>query len=334
MSKFTSDIARAVREEILDPEFVARRYGRIFWVKQSSDVDYTTFVAEHPAYENAVPAVYTTIQAAVTAANDRDVVLVTVPDMAAGACDPTSYTENVVIAAGKSGISIIGIPSNRTQGGLPQLKKSAADSPLLTVRAPGCTIKNMGFNGAGATAGGILLDDDASTKSAFGTIVENCHFKNLKGSGNASTGGAIYWSSLGGAWQILVKDCHFYNCRAGVVLTGTGSSRPQDVVIDNCTFLASANTTVDADIYLAGGSGVDGLIIRNCEFAVVDVPAYASSPAAARYLDLTGCTNGLMVGCRFACTGKTFGAAGNAAKIPTTVRMAECHQEDAIITRT
>jgi len=64
------------------------------------------------------------------------------------------------------------------------------------------------------------------------------------------------------------------------------------------------------------------------------VPAYATSPDAARYIELGTGTKGSLINCRFACisqgTGaKTFGAAGDACIIPTTVRMAGCFGEPA-----
>lgn len=276
-----------------------------------------------------------TVQAAIDVASAFSTIYVYAKDMTAGATDPASYEENLIIPATEEGLAIIGVSRGRTQGGLPQFKDgSGTTTSILIIRSPGCYIANIGFNGAGNTGGGILLDDDSSTKTAFGTTIFNCHFKNSKSSGNASTGGAIAWSANGGAWQVLIDSCHFYNCRAGIVLIGTGQSRPQDVVIKNCSFLASANTTVDCDIYLAGGSGVDGLLIDGCQFAVVDVPAYASSPAAARYLDLTGCTEGMVSNCAFACisqgtSAKTWGSSGDAALIPTTVRISRCHGEPA-----
>lgn len=274
-----------------------------------------------------------TIQAAVTAASTHDVILVKAKNIAAGASDPSSYAETIIIPAGKSGLSIVGLGTGRTQGGLPELKIGSGSTAMLTVRSQGCSIYNFGINGASSTGGGILLDGDASTKDAFGLTIGNCHFKNCKGSAAAATGGAIMWASTGSSWQVKIENCLFYNNRAGIVLLGTSSSRPQDIVIDNCEFHSSANTTVDADLYLSGGSGIASLIIENSTFGTVDVPAYASSPDAARYMDLTGCY-GFVSNCNFACTGKTFGAAGNAAKIPATVRMANCYQEDAIITRT
>jgi hypothetical protein len=301
-------------------------FGNVWYVDGSNGADANTG-------KNPQTQAFLTIAQGISKAVAGDTIVIVPKTMAAGATDPASYAETVIIPAAKHSLTLLGV-GNRTQGGLPQMKiGGSSTTPMLTIRAPGCRVMNIGFNGASSTGGGIKLDDDGSTKTAFGTEIANCHFKNLKGTGNASTEGAIFWSSAGGAWQVLIKDNLFYNCRAGIVLPGTSSSRPQDVVIERCVFQSSANTNIDADIYLAGGSGVDGLTIRDCHFSTVDVPAYASSPAAARYMDLTGCTDGMVSNCFFACipnvsaTEKTFGAAGTAAKVPTTVRMAGCWGE-------
>jgi len=334
MSSFKNGIAVETKKVLETPEMLNRnRTGRTFWAISSSDANYSRFRAEHPAYEDMVDAVYTTIQAALDAASDNDLVFVVPKDMAAGATDPESWAENLTIDAGQSGLVLCGLSNNRTQGGLPQIKKGSGSTALLTVRAPGCEIRNLGFNGSGSTGGGILLDDDASTKSAFGTIIEDCHFKNCKGSTatDASTGGAIQWAATGGAWQVLVKGCRFYKNVGDVVLLGTSSSVPQDVVIEDCVFSGLA-AQVDCNLYLAGGSGMAEVVVRRCVFPAVDIPQL-SSGANLRYIDMTGCT-GSLTECQFACTGKTFGAAGDAALIPTTVRMGRCYQENAIITRT
>ena len=310
--------------------------GKVFFAVSNADSGgpYAEFINEFPVDRDGVSRVYSTIQGAIDACTGGrgDVVLVLPRLMAAGATDPTSWAETLIIAASQSNVSLVGIPINRTQGGLPQVKKGSGSTALLTIRAPGCLIKNLGFNGIDATGGGILLDDDASTKSAFGTTIENCHFKNCQGSAAATTGGAIMWSAAGGAWQVRIKDCIFYKNRAGIVMKGTSGSIPQDVVIENCDFTSNVNTTVDADIYVAA-DGIIGLVIKNCNFATVDVPAYATSPDAARYIKLGAGTKGAIFGCRFACvsdtagTEYTFGVAGTAAIIPTTVRIAGCFGE-------
>jgi len=299
-------------------------FGAVWFVNGDTGVDGNTGTVNRP---------FATIQRAVDVSSAYDTVVVQPKLMAAGATDPESYAETIIIPATTPNLTIMGI-GNRTQGGLPQIKiGGSSTTAMLTIRAPGCSIQNLGFNGASSTGGGILLDDDGSTKTAFGTEIANCHFKNCQASGNASTGGAIMWAATGGAWQVLIRDNLFYNCRAGIVLIGTSSSRPQDVVIERCTFHASANTTIDCDLFLSGGSGIDGLTINDCQFGAVDVPAYASSPAAARYVSLTGC-EGHITNCTFACiseggSAKTFGDAGTGGIVPTTVRMSACYGESA-----
>lgn len=264
-----------------------------------------------------------TIQAAVTAAGAYGTVYVKPKAMAAGATDPSSYAETIIIPATHECLRIVGISFGRTQGGLPQIKIGAGSTAMLTIRAPGCLIANLGFNGGSSTGGGILLDDDGSTKTAFGTTIAGCHFKNCVGSTatNAATGGAIMWSSEGNAWQVHIVGNRFYKNVGDVVLLGTGGSVPQDVVIENNVFSGPA-ANVDCNLYLAGGSGMDGVIIRNNEFSCW--PALGGTND--KPLALTGCV-GLLAGNRFACSGKTFGAAGDAL-VPTTVFLVDNWQED------
>jgi hypothetical protein len=268
-----------------------------------------------------------TIQAGVTAAGRGGTVFVVAKEMTAGATDPSSYAENVVIPATHSGLKLVGLSKGRTQGGLPQLKVGATTTQaLITIRAPGCMIANMGVNGNGGTGGGILLDDDSSTKTAFGTSIYDCHFKNCVGTTatNAATGGAIMWSSAGGAWQLHIAGCRFYKNVGDIVDIGTGTSVPQDVVIEDCIFSGPA-ASVHINI-LAAGSGVDGLIIRNCVFG--QLPSLGTAP---RYMNLATGTVGMISGCTFGCqtsqtgTPITFKANGTGAIIPTTVHIAGCY---------
>lgn len=265
-----------------------------------------------------------TIQAAVTAVGAKGVVYVAPIEMAAGVTDPGSYEENIVIPATHESLSIIGVSRGRTQGGLPQLKDGATTTQhILVIRAPGCLVMNLGFNGSGNTGGGILLDDDSSTKTAFGTSIVNCHFKNCKGSTatDSRTGAAIEWSAEGAAWQCLVSGCRFYKCVCDILLAGTSGSRPQDVVIEDCHFSGPAES-VDCNVNLAQGSGMDGVHINRCIFPCM--PALGSG-SVVRALDLTGCV-GILTDCHFGFPTqgsgiKTTGAAGSGAKIPTTVLM-------------
>src|SRR3990167_3593590 len=181
---------------------------------------------------------FATLVAAEAAASAGDVIYVAGKTMAATDTDPGSYTQNLTINTPQ--LSIIGISRGRTQGGLPQLKVGATTTAaIITIAAPGVLLANLGFNGAGATGGGVLLDDDGgTTKSAFGWTISNCHFKNSVGTTatNAATGGAIQWAATGGAWQGLVTGCRFYKNVGDIVLKGTTGSVPQDITVENCVF--------------------------------------------------------------------------------------------------
>jgi hypothetical protein len=284
------------------------------------------------AYDGKSPdAAKATIQAAVTAAaaanvisKTGSVIYIKARYMAAGSANPVDYAETIIIpAAGGDRMALIGVPNGRTQGGLPQIRKGSGSTALLTIRAPGCLIANLGFNGSGSSGGGILLDDNGSTKTAFGTTIVNCHFKSCVGSSatNAATGGAIQWASTGGGWQTLIKGNRFYNNVGDVVLLGTSVAVPQDVVIEDNVFSGPAANT-DCNLYLAAGSGMNGVIIRNNTFTAF--PAI-STGTNLTFIVATGCV-GILDGNRFASNGKTFGAAGNVL-IPTTMLMAQNYQE-------
>jgi hypothetical protein len=245
-----------------------------------------------------------------------------------------SYAETVTINT--PSLSIIGVSRGLTQGGLPQVRIGAGSTAMLTIAASGCLIANMGFNGASSTGGGILLDDDGgSTKSAFGTTIAGCHFKNCKAHAtNGAVGGAIYTTSSGNAWQARIVGNRFYKNVGGIVVVGTGGSVPQDWVIEDNTFSSSVNTEVDVDIYVAG-SGVKGLSIRSNSFETVDVPT-GTSGTIQRYVKLADGTYGALTDNTFACivnesaTEISFGAAGSGAVIPVTVRMSRNYGETGL----
>ena len=276
---------------------------------------------------------FLTIQKAINTAAIGDTIYVAAKTMAATDTDPGSYTENLSVT--KPQLAIIGAVRSRTQGGLPQLKVGATTtSPILTIAAPGVRIANLGFNGSGATGGGILLDDDGgSTKAAFASGIFDCHFKNCKGSSatDSRTGGGIQWAATGGAWQVHIARNRFYKNVGDIVLKGTSQSVPQDVVIEHNSFGGPA-TSVDCHIYLAGGSGMSAVSVVDNEFSNV-LPALASG-SVLRYADLTGCI-GSFARNYFAGVYTTtgFGAAKAAAKIPTAVGLAHNYSDGGLIVR-
>ena len=293
--------------------------GEVYYVDETNGADTNNGL---DGWSNAKA----TIQAAITAASQGDTILIAPVEVAAGDTDPGSYSENLVIGTTQAYLSLIGVPRGRVQGGLPQLKVGATTtSPLLTIRAPGCTIRNLGFNGTGGTGGGIVFDETTANGQAWGTSIENCHFKNCVGTTatNAATGGAINWQSVGGAWQILVKGCRFYKNVGDIVMKGTTSSLPQDVVIEDCVFSGPA-ASVDCNIYVAA-DGINGVVVRNCSFQ--QKPAIGSG-TNAKYIVMGTGTVGVIEGCKFGCqtsatggTQITFKSGGTGGDFPTTVHI-------------
>ena len=273
---------------------------------------------------------YDTIQAAVTVAGPGDTIYVTAKDLTDFTGDPTSYAETIIIPAATSNLSIIGISRGRTQGGLPQIKIGAGSTAMLTIRAPGCLIANLGFNGISSTGGGILLDDDYAAKSAFGTSIINCHFKNcVVTDKHAEAGGAIYTTSAGNCWQVLISGCRFYKNMGDITLVGTSNTVPQDWIIENNIFSGPA-ANVDCNIY-TGGSGINGLIINNNIFSCD--PAVGSGTNNVSCV-LTGSV-GVYSNNIHGHTGLTLGdGTVTGGVIPATMFMANNYQEDAIIIRT
>lgn len=257
------------------------------------------------------------------------VIYVKAKNVAAGGTDPSNYAETFIIGASQFGTKIIGVPSGVAQGAQPQIKKGSGATSMITVRAPGCLIANLTINMAGSTGGGILLDDDGSTKTAFGTVIQNCVFKGNANKSNLA--GSVCIGANGGAWQLQIVGNHFVDCCTGINNLGTGQAIIKDITVEDNLFYAFANTDVDADIDFRGGSAGSAIMVRNNVFGTVDVPAKAGGNAA-RYIAMTACVNSAVVDNVFACIGagtgaKTFGAAGNAALIPATVRMARNYGE-------
>lgn len=292
----------------------------IFFVDGDSSSSGTGYSPDSPV---------TTISAAVALASAGGVIYVKARSIATGGTDPVSYAETIIIPPALDGLKIIGIGSGLKQAAQPQVKKGSGSTALLTIRAPGCLISGITFNGNGSTGGGILLDDNGTTKTAEGTIIQNCVFKNCKGSGatDAKTGGAIQIASTGGAWDTLIKGCLFYNNIGGFVLLGTADVVPQDISIEDCRFDSSTAAGRDCDIYGNVGSGMVAVNIRRCEFGI-----FPAAGTVNTYMDLTKCT-GLLSDCRFASNGKTFGNGVN-VPIPTTFGIAGNYQDGALIART
>lgn len=271
-----------------------------------------------------------TIQAAIDAAEAYDTVFVKPKKITDFTGDPTNYAETLIIPASKPHLSLVGLGSGPSQGNQAQIKKGSGTTALLAIRAAGCTIANLTFNGISSTGGGILLDDDYSTKTAFGTVIAGCHFKNCVGTTatDGRTGGAINWGAAGNAWQVRIVNNRFYKNVADIVMKGTTNTVPQDVVIQGNIFSGTSGATnaTDVNIYVAA-DGILGLVIDSNIFP--NIPNIGSGSVTDFYDIGTG-TYGIISNNVFGCTALTFGGTHTGGTHPATVWIVNNKQQAAV----
>ena len=257
MSKFSSDLARAVRREMLDPEFTARAgiglgRGRVFWVKQEAAADYTTFVAEHPVYEDNIASVYTTIQAAINAAvtNRGDYIYVT--------SDGSDYDSATTITVNKNRLHVLA-PQGFDGGGFGANNSvrlnATGDVPVFTISAAPCEI--AGFFIKCAT------DQPAFTLTT-GLFHIEIHHNYVGGATEDGDGlGLIY--TAGYTNHCSIHDNYFDGAYApgttktiagAIVLSSASNTRN---IISNNIIVTGTATTLTKAIYVGGvGTIVSG----------------------------------------------------------------------------
>lgn len=276
-----------------------------------------------------------TIAKAITLASRGDVIFIRAKAFTGGTTvDPTAYTENITINV--EGLTLCGVSGEGIAPFLPQIKKSVATSPVITVTKPGVTIMNLDINGAGCDKGCIYAAETYSTSGTYvdGLNVINCHIRNGRGGAlaalNEATGAYGGITLANAAWYVKVYGCYFYNCRGGVVAVGSGTGRNEfkGLRIENCSFGAETAATIDSNIYITAVH-IRDLLIKNCDFTNA-IPAFSGAATQInRYVSLAGSSTavGAIVNCTFADVGLTFGAAGTGATIPTTICIMDCYQE-------
>lgn len=192
MGAFREQIAKEVRKELMNPEFDSRRSkngGRIFWVKAASATGFGQFVAEHPAYDDNVAAVHTTMSSAAAAvrADTGDEVRVT-----------AGHTEEFekVFSLSTSGVRWVGegygtkVPVITISGAIHGVALAAAgvefenfrfaappiDGPLsmIKLRAAGCRVKDI--VGVASGAANNFIDCIVVGAAADDNVVENVRF--------------------------------------------------------------------------------------------------------------------------------------------------------------
>ena len=282
--KFAEEIAQHVKLFMYHPELAKRNSGRVYWVKKSTDADYPSFVAEHPAYEDAQAAVYTTIQAAVNACSGarNEVIFVS----------PGDYDEAVTIAVGKTWLTLVGLGGR----GSVFITRTGATTNL-TNNAEGTTLFNITLEGD-ETSGSIgllnrgkrlryivgrILNVETCARFTLGTPTEVTAGTFSDGSDTLCEDVEFSWATNGvqlvgvedtvgggdfGTTQNYFRRCVFHNCTAYSI-----GENPSDVTqsfrdleVSKCTFRrVEAGTEPTAYILLNDDNANSG-IVEDCAF--------------------------------------------------------------------
>ena len=221
MSAFRESIAKEVKLQMMNPEFDSRRSkngGRIFWVRSASSNGFGQFVKEHPAYDDGVSAVYTSISSAlaVCQANRGDEVRVGpgyTETLTEAMCISTAGVRLVGEGSGQSVPAItvngtvhgIALAANGTELENFRFPAPETDAALSMVRIDddivGATVKNI--VGIGSSAAKNFVDCISIGARAHNHTLQNINlttskklavvnFLNFEGSVCGSTIGGFY----------------------------------------------------------------------------------------------------------------------------------------------
>lgn len=272
MPNFQVQIAKAVREEMTDPFFIARLLhgstGRVFWVMATGAADYVSFVRDHPAYRpDETAAVYTTVELAMaaTTASRGDVVLV-----------DQEYTQTITAAAGISldvvGTKLIGMGTGTLK---PTLTFTTVVGADVVVTAANSHIENFRFvsgindltNFLDVNVGQLTVKGcdfvTSSTNEAFAFIDIATTFDDFKiidctfsqptdpaGTNDAAGTGAIY---LVDTQNVLVQGCEFVGFFETAIIHNL-TTACTNLIVRDCT-MTNLLTTATPFQLVAGATG-------------------------------------------------------------------------------
>ena len=178
---------------------------------KSTDTDNYDRIVQILAHDNdGAPRIFTTITAAVAAAQDNDRIFV----------GPGVYEEGAEIVISQAGLKLIGSNTSGIEWGPCSIKGSA--NHLISVQNNGVEIANLGFIQNGAYRG-IEIDH---TAVVYKTHIHDCHF-----GGSAIATYGVYAGGTFDAVDTVIEDNEFLSwATAAIQLNGTHSKARRNVI--------------------------------------------------------------------------------------------------------
>ena len=298
MSKFSSDLANAVREYMKDPVFIARlKYkttGKMLWVYHASDAGRVEFAKQHPDYPDGTAAVYSTLAAAYAAAttNQNDVIL-----LSAGG-NHHQLTEMLTWA--KNRIHVVGMGADGAVDQQPEIQLNATantedNAATIKVTGYGNRFTNVYITNAGTHENSVTALWDAGEN----TVYTNCQFAKFSDLDVAGVshvearGDTTTWRNckFGVDWVTMAA------ARFGLLIKGTGGgARMKHNIFEDCYFVVASS---DADYEHIHVYDTNSLAFGNIWKNPVFNNALISSAGAVAIDDAVNSVTGLVEGSLF-----------------------------------
>lgn len=228
-----------------------------------------------------------TIQSAVTASSEQDIIYVRPLAMTSDASDVTKYAEQVTVQFAAHNLSIIGVhpPGDQNYGAK---VRYATSGYVFEVYAGALNLENFCVHKGGSITGAINLrgiTGYATEGGSNGAQIHNCQIR---------YGGIM----IEGGYNSTISNTVFINAAGAVTVDGSGIPNRGHRII-GCDFLA-ANGSAVATAYVVIKGSTNEFLMKNCFF---DQPTTADE-----YINSTGTVDGLIADCFFADDAITFGA--------------------------
>jgi len=282
--KFTDELSLAVREVMMDPEFIARfkrgTAGKTLYVVPSTNDNYVDFVKTHQSYEDGTPSVYTTIQAAVNALKSGWEVLVA----------PGSFDETVTVPHSISNIKIESMGGR----GATYIEPSTEDAAGMLVHADDVTLVNIGVAAEDETSA-VALTVTGDRFRAYGSKFEGGAIQVLIGPGTVAQVAA---GIRGKGSDSLFDDCEVCWGTKGIVLQGTDYGGCTQLMIRNCRFHDLTAESIGENVG-SGGSAAVTFFGLNVKDSVFELDEAGAAPTKWLSLNADNANSGIISGCRF-----------------------------------
>lgn len=251
-----------------------------------------------------------TVQAAVTAASEQDIIYVRPLPYVIGT-GFGKYAETVTVPLAKHNLSIIGVQYPGNSDGIPRITTVTAAYPFTTYAAS-LHLENMGFKSDTSGLGPIYYKNTGDNVTAVGgnySTAYNCSFRGTTGHVNIEGGVASRWSKC------------IFELSTGTVQVGSDHCSTYRFTFEGCEFHDNNGVATTGPYLSTGGANAYNLIIKDCVFGIV--------PTGAKFIVFNGNNStGGCYGCYFTAGDITV---ATSFTMGTTFRLVGCYDYSAAL---